>query len=157
MNIMSCESLYDTGITMQENTLITVNLGNPTEQKLIEDYSTLGKDDELLEILRTFNNSILAVNTKRKTYTVNFDYFDRSKHICEIPFSSLSTGERLFTICHMAHTLKRKIVVCSELGQLDMPQYRLMFKYWGKSPFIDIIIPNDQFEFIITQAYEKYS
>lgn len=57
----------------------------------------------------------------------------------------------------MAHTLKRKIVVCSELGKLDMPHYRLMFKYWGKSPFIDIIISNNQFEVIITQAYKKYS
>lgn len=155
MKILDQAEIYNTSLTLLSSTLLKIDFGNTFERELTRKFSLLGKDKELLKILRTFNEDILAVNTSEQLYTVKEDYFNKSVKNAKIHLSNLSTGERVFAICYMAQCTKTKITICHDFGQLDMPHYKLFFKYWAKCPYIDIIIVNERIGFIATKLYNR--
>lgn len=157
MRLLDRKTIYDTSITMDDNCLIEIDMGKRYEVSLAKRFSRLNKDNELLDLLQTFNSRITKVDTDVQQYIVDYDYFkDFDGNQSRLGFSSLSTGERLFTICFIANKLKEHIIVCREITQLDMPHLRMFFKLWANSRYIDVIIPSNLMEFQIKELYKRY-
>ena len=155
MKILDTSTLYDPTITSRNNAFIEIDLLNSNGKRIVKQFSRLGKDQQLLHILRTFNKHIVGVDTKKFEYTVDYNYDTKRSEEIDISLGDLSTGEKLFSLCFMANELKYPMIVCREVGQLDMQHYKLFFKLWGNSDYIDVIIPNDLYSVLINTLYKK--
>ena len=77
--------------------ITTINMGGHRELSIADRFYDLGLDDELLKILKTFNEDILDVNTETCQYTVKEDKITFKKNR-KLPFTRLSRGERIFVL-----------------------------------------------------------
>lgn len=156
MKIFDKEALYDVQLTMKENCLIEIDMGKRFEVSLAKKFSKLSIDTQLLELLKTFNNKIIDVDTSVQQYIIDYDYFeDFGNGKSRLGFSSLSTGERLFVICFMANKLKLHVTVCREIAQLDIRHLKMFFELWANSKYIDVIIPSNLIEFQVKEIYNR--
>lgn len=136
MKIYPIEFRY-TAIGKENGVLLEIDMERDFEISLADKFCKLNKDIGLLTLLQTFNSNIIEIDSEVQQYKVNY-----GGEVRRLGFSRLSSGERLYAICYMAHETKTHIIVCEELAQLDMKHMRLFFKLWGNSKYIDIIKPN---------------
>lgn len=150
MKILNWKSKYDLELLDRDDTLLTINFNRPFESTLARKYSKLpNSNEELLNLLQTFNPAIASVNLANYEYTI-------PTHVDEpLKLTDLSSGERLLTVCLMADRTKEHITVCNEIASLDMSHFRLLFKLFCNSPYIDVICPNDLFHDTLNALYKR--
>lgn len=134
---------------LADNLLERIDMEGEFETDLCDKFSKLKLDGSLLEILKTFNEHIIYIDTEVQQYMIEKD---GKKH--RLGFSRLSTGERIFVVSFMADKTKTKIILYNELGQLDLRHIKMFFKLWINSDYVDIIIPNGVNGYYIKRLYE---
>lgn len=102
--------------------------------KLLDMFSALNLDNEVLTLLKTFNKHISEFSSKDKIYKV-----DINGETISLGFDSLSSGERLFVLCYIVHSLQIVTLFQNEYDQLDAPHIRLFYKLWANSQYINIV------------------
>ncbi|MBR1455148.1 MAG: hypothetical protein IJ593_11000 [Lachnospiraceae bacterium] len=127
------------------------NLVEYTPNSIVRQFAKLGKDDEVLELLKIFNENIVEFNSNEQTYTVRLNNVDRI-----LPLNSLSTGERLFVLCKIADETKNKIVIQNDITQLDNDRINDFFRIWGKSEYVNVSIINSSYKPKYTKLLERY-
>ncbi len=112
-----------------------INISDINELRILDKFSLLNLDNELLKVLKTFNKQIINVNTKTSQYTI--DFYGEQKIL---GLHRLSSGEKLFVICFAADKTKTPIIVQNELEQLDLKHIKMFFELWSNSYYINISV-----------------
>lgn len=151
MNIIPYREQKNPALVGGPDVFLKIDFNDRYIRNITKEFGKLEENNKkLLELLQSFNKHIVDVAASRQQYTV---FLDGEEEV--LSFASLSTGERLLAACFMAHTIKQKITVCYELAELDFEKYKLFFRLFHNSSYVDIIQPADYLEDLIEAFYKK--
>lgn len=151
MELFSYKKKKSRSLAFEENVLFEIDFDGDYERSITDKFGeNPDNNKELLKLLKEFNRHIVEVDASVQQYVLSFK--DKKKRL---GFSRFSTSERLFVLCFMAHTIEKKVVVCREIAELDLKRYKLFFKLFAESDYIDIICPNDYILDLLMDIYEE--
>lgn len=139
MKLLSSSHLSDYSITSRKEWIPSITFSTDYETELLDAFSQLvDADITALQLLQSFNDRIIDVNTIGWQYTIKIN-----KGIKKLAFQRLSRGERLFLLCRVAERTCNPIFVCHELSQLSGSNLVRFFSDFRKSRFITVVSPTE--------------
>lgn len=145
----------DTSFVLQEQVILQARFVKPYELNIARTFSRLNLDAELLNLISTFNKHIISIDSRLMQYKVEEDYYSKEKN-WTLPFTQLSTSERLFALCFMADKAKMQLTVGDDIASLDMMHHKNFISLWGDSKYINVIDPQGMGGFIFNKLYSKH-
>lgn len=145
MNILPCESRFDSKLTIKKQWIPSIEFKTSYEIEILEKYANvIDAEKKLLAILKFTNDKIISVDTKAWTYEVV-----RDGKVKKLPITRLSRGEKLLAICMMAEETKQPIYVSNELTQLAKPSIVKLMGDFKDSKYITLVPPTSTIQYIL--------
>lgn len=151
MIIHDSKKCFDDNFRKQENWLGKITFeGDDLASRLLDKYcQTDVNNQEILEILHSFNKNIIQVDAKAHSYKTFFD-----GEIITLNFRNFSSGEKVFVACYLASKLEEKVIVSEGISSLTKYNLERFVEKYRDNDCIEVAPPTKTIEYALKRLME---